>query len=258
MKGKQMVSFKTSDEIKKMQRAGRVVALVFDAVADMIKPGVSTYEIDQLADRVIRKEGAIPSFLHYGKPPFPASTCISINDEVVHGIPRRDRIIQDGDIVSLDVGALLDGFHGDAARTYPVGNVSVEVRDLVRVTEECFWKAFELAVPGNRIGDISFSVMQHAESHGYGVVRELIGHGIGRNLHEEPDVPNYGKKGHGLRIAPGLVICVEPMINLGTHKIKLLSDDWTIVTADGKPSSHYENTIVVTDNGPFITTKVDT
>ncbi len=253
-----MVSIKTDEEIRKLKRSGRVVALVFDAVQDMIKPGVSTYDIDQIAERVIRGEGAVPSFLHYGQPPFPASTCISINDEVVHGIPRKDRIIQDGDIVSLDVGALLDGYHGDAARTYAVGNVAQETLDLVRVTEECFWKAFAVTIPGNRIGDVSFTVMQHAESHGYGVVRELTGHGIGRDLHEEPDVPNYGKKGHGLRIAPGLVICVEPMINLGTHKIKMLSDGWTIVTADARPSSHYENTIAVTADGPVITTKVDT
>jgi methionyl aminopeptidase len=252
-----MVSMKTEDEIKKLKRSGRVVALVFEAVADIIKPGVSTYEIDQVAERVIRKEGAIPSFLNYGQPPFPASTCISINDEVVHGIPRKDRIVQDGDIVSLDVGAVLDGYHGDAARTYIIGDVPKETSDLVRVTEECFWKAFEVTVTGNRIGDVSYAVMQHAESFGYGIVRELTGHGIGRNLHEEPDVPNYGKKGHGLRISPGLVICVEPMINLGTHRIKLLSDEWTIVTADGKPSAHYENTIAITADGPIITTQVD-
>lgn len=252
-----MVSIKNEDEIKKLKRSGRVVALVFEAVADMIKPGVSTFEIDQVAERVIRGEGAIPSFLNYGEPPFPAATCISINEEVVHGIPRKDRIIQDGDIVSLDVGAILDGYHGDAARTYAVGTVDQETLDLVRVTEECFWKAFDVTIPGNRIGDVSYTVMRHAEAHGYGVVRELTGHGIGRNLHEEPDVPNYGRKGHGLRIVPGLVICVEPMINLGTHRINLLSDEWTIVTADGKPSAHYENTIAVTSDGPIITTKVN-
>lgn len=252
-----MVSLKTTDEIKKLKCAGRIVALVFEAVADIIKPGISTWEIDQVAERIIRGEGATPSFLHYGHPPFPASTCISINEEVVHGIPSRDRILVEGDIVSLDVGAFLDGYHGDAARTYAVGRISPEKAALIRVTEECFTKAFEAAVPGNRIGDVSFAVQQHAEAFGYGVVRELTGHGIGTRLHEEPDVPNFGRKGHGMRIAPGLVIAVEPMINMGTHKVRVLDDEWTIVTADRLPSAHYENTIAITADGPVITTKVD-
>lgn len=252
-----MVSLKTPDEIQKLKNAGRVVALVFEAVAEMIRPGISTWEIDQIADKIIRAEGATPSFLHYGHPPFPASTCISINEEVVHGIPSRDRILFEGDIVSLDVGAFLDGYHGDAARTYAVGKISPEKAALIRVTEECFTKAFEVAVSGNRIGDVSFAVQQHAESFGYGVVRELTGHGIGTKLHEEPDVPNFGRKGHGMRIAPGLVIAVEPMINMGTHKVRMLDDEWTIVTADRLPSAHYENTIAITPEGPVITTRVN-
>ncbi len=252
-----MVLLKTEDEIRKMQKAGRIVALVFEALSDVIRPGVSTYEIDRIAEKVIRGEGAVPSFLHYGTPPFPGSICASINEEVVHGIPDRKRILKEGDIISVDVGAVLDGFHGDAARTYPVGTISREALDLIRVTEECFWKGFDKAIAGNRIGDVSYAVMKHAEEHGYGVVRELTGHGIGRHLHEDPDVPNYGKPGHGPRIVPGLVIAVEPMINMGTREVTLLSDEWTVATRDRLPSAHYENTIAVTENGPVITTKVD-
>jgi len=252
-----MVQLKTSAEIEKMQKAGRVVALVFEALSDLIKPGVSTFELDRKAEQVIRGEGAVPSFLGYGTPPFPASICVSINQEIVHGIPSHSRILKEGDIVSVDVGAELDGFHGDAARTFPVGEISPEVAQLVKVTEECFWIGFEKSQIGNRIGDISSAIAQHAESFGYGVVRELTGHGIGRHMHEDPDVPNYGKKGHGLRITAGLVIAIEPMINLGTRNIEVLDDEWTIVTADGRQSSHYENTIAITPNGPIITTKVD-
>ena len=252
-----MVLLKTEDEIRKMQKAGRIVALVFEALSDVIRPGVSTYEIDRIAEKVIRGEGAVPSFLHYGTPPFPGSICASINEEVVHGIPDRKRILKEGDIISVDVGAVLDGFHGDAARTYPVGIISREAADLIRVTEECFWKGFDKAIAGNRIGDVSYAVMKHAEELGYGVVRELTGHGIGRHLHEDPDVPNYGKPGHGPRIVPGLVIAVEPMINMGTREVTLLSDEWTVATRDRLPSAHYENTIAVTENGPVITTKVD-
>lgn len=252
-----MVQLKTPTEIVKMQKAGRVVALVFAALSDVIRPGVSTYELDRIADQVIRGEGAVPSFLHYGTPPFPASICVSINDEVVHGIPSRQRILQEGDIVSIDAGALLDGFHGDAARTYPVGIISPEKEQLIRVTEECFWIGYEQCKIGSRVGDVSSAIAQHAESFGYGVVRELTGHGIGRQLHEDPDVPNYGRKGHGLRIVSGLVIAIEPMINMGRKEIRLLEDEWTIVTIDGKPSSHYENTIAITPEGPLVTTKVD-
>ena len=252
-----MVQLKTPAEIVKMQKAGRIVALVFEALFDMIRPGVTTFELNKKAEQIIREQGAVPSFLGYGKPPFPASICASINQEVVHGIPSHSRVLMDGDIISVDVGAELDGFHGDAARTFAVGEISKDVAQLVKVTEECFWIGFEQAQIGNRIGDISNAIERHAESFGYGVVRELTGHGIGRHMHEEPDVPNYGKKGHGLRIVPGLVIAVEPMINMGKRDIEVLGDKWTIVAADGKPSSHYENTIAITKDGPIITTKVD-
>lgn len=252
-----MVQLKTAEEIMKMQKAGRVVALVFEALADMIRPGVSTYDLDRKAEEVIRGEGAIPSFLNYGRPPFPASICASINEEVVHGIPSKTRYLQEGDIISVDVGAKLDGYQGDAARTFAVGRIAPEVAQLVKVTEESFWIGFEQAKAGNRIGDVSSAIQQYVESFGYGVVRELTGHGIGREMHEEPDVPNYGRKGHGLRILPGLVIAVEPMITLGNREIEVLDDEWTIVTSDGKPASHYENTIAVTPDGPMITTKVD-
>ena len=254
--GEKMVQYKTGTEIEKMQRAGRIVALVFEEVRDLMRPGVSTFEIDRKAEEVIRGEGAIPSFLNYGKPPFPGSVCISINREVVHGIPSKHRFLREGDIVSLDVGAELDGYHGDAARTFAVGEISPEAKQLIRVTEECFWIGFEFAKEGFRLGDLSSAIQLHAESYGYGVVRELTGHGIGRHLHEDPDVPNYGRKGHGLRITPGLVFAVEPMINMGTREIEVLDDEWTIVTADGKPSAHYENTIAITENGPIITTKL--
>lgn len=250
-----MLRLKTSDEIKLMRNAGRVVAEVLAMVEEMIRPGLTTLEIDQAAEELIRSFGAIPSFKGYGSPPFPGSVCVSIDAEVVHGIPSSSRIIQEGMIVSVDVGALLEGYHGDAARTFAVGNVDPAVSKLMEITQECFWKAFELAQPGARLGDLSAAIQKHAESHGYGVVRELTGHGIGRNLHEDPDLPNYGKAGHGIRLEPGIVIAMEPMINLGSRRIAMNPDGWTIVTADGKPSSHYENTFAVTADGPVILTQ---
>lgn len=252
-----MVRLKTSSEIITMKNTGRIVAKVLQAIEKAVKPGVSTLELDNIANQIIRDEGAVPSFFQYGVPPFPASICTSMNDEVVHGIPSRDRILRDGDIVSVDVGAYKNGFHADAARTFGVGHVSAEASRLMRVTEECFWKGLEKAKIGNRIGDISAAIQAHAESEGYGVVRQLVGHGIGEHLHEDPDVPNFGRGGHGLRITQGLVIAVEPMINEGTADVRLLSDRWTIATADGKNSSHYENTFAITEDGPVITTIED-
>jgi methionyl aminopeptidase len=250
-----MLRLKTPDEINLMRNAGRVVAEVLDMVEAMIRPGLSTLEIDQAAEKMIRGFGAVPSFKGYGNPPFPGSVCVSIDEEVVHGIPSADRIIKEGMIVSVDVGAILEGYHGDAARTFAVGSIDDDRSNLVRVTEECFWKAFEIARPGARLGDLSAAIQKHAESHGYGVVRELTGHGIGRNLHEDPDLPNYGKSGHGIRLEPGIVIAMEPMINLGTRRIAMNSDGWTIVTADGRPSAHYENTFAVTADGPVVLTQ---
>lgn len=250
-----MVELKQASEIKKMAEAGRIVAQVLDALGEMVRPGISTADLDREARRIIEGAGAIPSFLGYGEPPFPGAICASIDEEVVHGIPSEDRILEEGSIISVDVGAYLDGYHGDAARTFAVGSVDPAVSRLIEVTEECFWRAFELAVPGRRLGDLSYAVQTWAEQHGYGVVRELTGHGIGRHLHEDPDLPNFGHPGRGLRIQPGLVIAMEPMINLGTRSVRQLQDGWTIVTADGKPSAHYENTFAITENGPMILTQ---
>ena len=252
-----MVRLKTTTEIEKMKKAGRVVAHVLQAIEKAVRPGVSTWELDLLAGNLIREEGAVPSFLNYGSPPFPASICASINDEVVHGIPSKNRLLREGDIVSIDVGAVLNGFHADAARTFAVGEISSDAKKLIRVTEECFWKGLEQAKPGKRIGDVSSAIQQHAEKHGFGVVRQLVGHGIGEHLHEDPDVPNFGRSGHGLRILPGLVIAVEPMINQGTCEIRLREDQWTISTADGLYSAHYENTFAVTEDGNIVTTILD-
>ncbi len=251
-----MVRLKNQIEIDKMKAAGRVVALALAAVEKAVKPGVSTWELDQIAEQVIRSCKATPSFLNYGSPPFPASICASINDEVVHGIPSKTRVLKQGDIISIDVGACLDGFHGDAARTFAVGEISAGNRELIRVTEECFWKGMEQAIAGNRIGDISAAIQRHAEAHGMGVVRQLVGHGIGEHLHEDPDVPNFGREGHGPRIFEGLVLAVEPMINAGSAAVRMLADRWTIATADGKNSAHYENTFAITANGPEITTMI--
>ncbi len=249
-----MIRYKSRNEIELIRKSGQILTKIFEEIQDKIRPGISTWEIDHIAESIIRSAGAVPSFLNYGNPPFPGSICASINEEVVHGIPRRDRILQEGDIISVDVGAILNGYHSDAARTYPVGRISTEVQQLVTVTEECFWKGLEKVRIGNRLGDVSHAIEEHALAHGYGVVRELTGHGIGKEMHEDPDVPNYGKPGRGIRIEEGLVIAIEPMINLGTRNVIMLEDEWTIVTLDGKPSSHYENTIVATAQGPIVLT----
>ncbi len=250
-----MVSLKTAAEIDRMAAAGRIVAEVLDELGQMVKPGISTWDLDQAARTIIHQSGAIPSFLGYGQPPFPAAICASIDDEVVHGIPNQHRILQEGSLVSIDVGACLNGFHGDAARTFAVGRIDAQKAELIRVTEECFWKAFAKAHIGARLGDLSAAIQAHAEAHGYGVVRELTGHGIGRQMHESPDLPNYGRAGHGMRLEAGLVLAMEPMINLGTRHVEMLDDGWTIVTADGCPSAHYENTLAITPDGPVILTK---
>jgi methionyl aminopeptidase len=249
-----MVKLKTQPEIRQIAAAGRVVAEILKTLAVMVRPGISTSDLDWAARRIIKEAGASPSFLGYGQPPYPASICTSVDAEVVHGIPSPQCILNEGSLISVDVGACLGGFHADAARTFPVGAIAPELVELIKVTEECFWKAFHLARPGARLGDLSEAVQKHAESHGYGVVRELTGHGIGRDLHEEPDIPNFGKGGHGLRLEPGMVLAIEPMINMGTRQVRLLGDGWTIVTADGKPSAHYENTLAVTQDGPVLLT----
>lgn len=246
-----MITIKSASDIEKMDVAGRIVEETLNLMGEMVRVGISTSELNHEADAFIRSKGAIPSFLNYSG--YPKSICTSVNEQVVHGIPGHYRL-KDGDIISVDVGAVINGFHGDAARTFLVGNVSDEVARLVEVTKECFFEGIKYAKPGYRLGDIGHAIQEHAESHGYGVVREMIGHGIGREMHEEPDVPNYGRAGHGIRLEAGMTIAVEPMITLGSYRILQLSDGWTIVTADGKPSAHYENSLAITDGEPKLLT----
>lgn len=252
-----MIRLKSEQAIERMRRAGAVVAAVFDAVEPLMKEGITTEEIDRTAHQVILAAGAIPSFLGYdgqGPTPFPAATCISIDDEVVHGFPSGDRILRRGMIVSVDVGALLDGYHGDAARTYLVGEVPDRVRQLVQVTEEAFWRGFDKAVPGNRLGDISAAVQDYCESYGFGVIRDLTGHGIGTELHEAPNLPNYGNAGRGIRLLAGMTLALEPMVTLGSPQVYIGENDWTFLTSDGQPAAHYENTLAITHEGPKVLT----
>lgn len=246
-----MITIKTDADLQLMDAAGRVVEETLRLLKTLARPGVTTAELDHEAERFIRSRGATPSFLHYHG--YPKSICTSVNEQVVHGIPGPYRL-KDGDILSVDVGACLDGFQGDAARTFLIGNVPAHVRSLVRVTRESFFAGLRYARAGYRIGDISAAIQAHAEAHGYGVVREMIGHGIGREMHEEPNVPNYGRAGHGPRLEKGMTIAIEPMINLGTARIRQLADGWTTITADGKPSAHYENTVAITDGEPRLLT----
>lgn len=250
-----MIQLKSEEQIKAMRLAGRITAEALILGGEAVRPGVTTKHIDDIIRTHIEKCGARPSFLGYAG--FPGSACISINSQVIHGIPSKDAVIEEGDIVSIDTGAFINGFHGDSARTFACGKVSAEAAKLIEVTKECFFKGFEKAVIGNRLGDIGFAVQSHAESFGYGVVREYVGHGVGHEMHESPDVPNYGREGRGLRLMKGLVIAIEPMINAGTEKVRVLSDGWTVVSADGKPSAHYENTVAITENGPEILTRAD-
>ena len=247
-----MIKIKSLHEVEKMRAAGRIVAEVFEILKPIIVPGVTTRELDKIAAEHIKKSGAICSFYNYSG--YPGHICISVNDEVIHGIPGKRKLV-DGDIVSVDVGACIDGYHGDAARTFAVGQISPEAKKLIEVTEESFWRGIDFAVPGNRIGDISANVQKVVEENGFSVVRDFVGHGIGSTLHEEPEVPNYGTIGRGPRLVPGMTIAVEPMVNIGTYQVNTLSDDWTVVTADGKLSAHYENTILITNSGAEILTK---
>ena len=234
-----------------MRAAGRVVEETLQLLEQSVRIGITTAELDRIADTFIRSKGAYPTFLNYNG--YPKSICISVNDEVVHGIPGK-RKLKDGDIVSCDVGATLDGFVGDAARTFLIGNVPQETQDLVRITRECFFEGLKYCRVGYRISDISKAIQKHAESHGYGVVRELVGHGVGRKLHEDPEVPNYYSPRARQRLEAGMTIAVEPMINLGTAKIWQLDDGWTVTTQDGKPSAHYENSIAITGGDPILLT----
>ncbi|MEG1710496.1 MAG: type I methionyl aminopeptidase [Clostridia bacterium] len=246
------VTIKSPLEIDKMKVAGGIVRDTLLLAEEKIRIGMSTKFLNNIIHDFIIRCGAEPSFLNYNG--YPASACISVDDVVVHGIPSDDIIIQEGMIVSVDVGAVKNGYHGDAARTFLIGNVSPEKEKLVTVTRECFFEAFKILKEGATIGDIGNAVYQHATINGYGVVREMIGHGIGAHMHEPPDVPNYGIKGHGLKLLSGMTIAIEPMINLGTHKILFNKNGWAVSTADGKPSAHYENTVVITKEGAEILT----
>lgn len=247
-----MISLKSSDDVVLMKRAGVIVRDTLALLEENVRVGVTTAKLDRLAFEYITKCGAKPSFLGYMG--YPASICASINEEVVHGIPNPNRILKEGDIVSIDIGAYINGFHADAARTFPVGKVSKECEKLMRVCKESYFKGVEQFKEGLRLGDIGEAIQTHAESNGFGVVRKLVGHGIGREMHEDPNVPNYGVKGHGLRLRVGMALAIEPMINMGTDDVYQLDDGWTIVTADDKPSAHYENTVILTSDGVVTTT----
>ncbi len=246
-----MINIKSDMEIQYMRDAGKVVAGVLALIEQVIKPGITTAEIDKLAEEFIIKQGAKPSFKGYCG--FPASICTSVNDEVVHGIPNN-RVLLEGDIISIDCGAELNGYHGDAARTFPVGRVSNEATRLIEVTRDSFFKGVEKAVIGNKLSDISAAIQCYAEEHGYSVVRDFVGHGIGKSMHEEPEVPNYGTPSRGPKLVHGMVLAIEPMINIGKHYVKVNSNRWTVVTRDGSLSAHYENTVAIIKNGPEILT----
>lgn len=246
-----MITLKSAHEIELMRRAGKITAAARAVARDMVKPGVTTQQIDQAVYRFIKSQGAIPSFLNYNG--YPASVCVSVNDEIIHGIPGK-RVLREGDIVSVDVGAYIGGYHGDCAGTYPCGQVSDEALRLIRVTQDSFFEGLKFAREGYRLSDISHAVQTFVEANGYSVVREYVGHGIGRNMHEAPEVPNYGKPGHGPRLLRGMTLAVEPMVNAGTAAIKQMPDGWTVKTADGKYAAHYENTILITAGDPELLT----
>ena len=247
-----MIQLKNSAQLKQMRVAGRITAEALLVAEEHIKPGISTKLLDSVIHDYIVKCGAKPSFLGYGG--FPGSACISINDEVIHGIPSKKRILQEGDIVKVDVGAFIDGFHGDSARTFPVGKVSEEAMRLIEATKESFERGYAQVTAGLRVGDIGAAVEACAKEHGFSVVRRYVGHGVGHELHESPEVPNYGTPGRGARLYPGMVIAIEPMVNAGVPEVRELPDGWTVKTADGKLSAHYENTVALTDEGPIILT----
>ena len=247
-----MIFVKSEKEIDLIRESCKIVKETLEFVGSKIKAGMSTKEVDELVERYIRASGANPSCLGYGG--FPASACVSVNEMVVHGIPDHDTILKDGDIVSVDVVADKNGYHGDACRTFCIGNVSEDVKKLVKVTEECFFQGIEGLQAGTPLYDIGARVQSYAESHGYGVVRSYSGHGIGREMHEDPSVPNYGRPGTGVRLRAGTVLCIEPMITMGNWRTKILADGWGAVTVDGKPAAHYENTVVVREDGVEILT----
>ncbi|MBK8232047.1 MAG: type I methionyl aminopeptidase [Candidatus Eisenbacteria bacterium] len=249
-----MIRIRRPDEVAKIRASARIVAEALDLSSRLVRPGLTTRELDQKIEELIRSRGATPSFIGYHG--YPAASCLSVNAQVVHAIPG-DYVLREGDIIGVDVGAYKAGYHGDGAFTFPVGEVSADARRLMEVTRECLRLAIEAVRPGNRVGAIGHAVQTHAEKHGFGVVRELVGHGIGERMHEEPQVPNYGRPDSGPTLRPGMVIAIEPMINLGTHEVETLEDEWTVVTRDGSLSAHYEHTVLVTETGSEILTVLD-
>ena len=252
-----MIVLKRPKEIEQMKTASRIVADLHDAIEAAVRPGISTWDLEMIAEGIIKETASKPAFKNYrvGRHVFPCCLCISVNEEVVHGIPSKDRILKNGDIVSVDFGTQKDGFFGDSAWTYPVGEIDEESKLLLKVTEEALYKGIEYMVPGNRLQDIGAAIQQHAEQYNFGIVRDFVGHGIGRKLHEDPQVPNYGTFGRGPRLKAGMVLAVEPMINLGTEEVEVLKDGWTVVTKDRKRSAHFEHTIAITKDGPLILTQ---
>ena len=249
-----MIVLRTAKEIEMMRKACQISAEALQVAGEAVKPGITTYEIDQIAYRYIKKQGAEPNFLNYNG--FPATACISINDEVIHGIPSKKRVLKEGDIVSIDLGAKVDGYNGDNAATFACGTISDEAKRLCDTTRESLYKGIEQAIAGNRIGDIAFAIQSYCEERGFSVVREYTGHGVGTHLHEDPSVPNYGTAGRGQRLLPGMTIAIEPMINAGSKAIKCLPDGWTVKTLDGKLSAHFEHTIAITKSEPIILTRL--
>ncbi len=250
-----MIILKTSRELALMREAGRISQRALMLGGEAVEPGVSTWEIDKIIREYIEKSGAKPNFLGYSD--FPASACISVNDTVIHGIPSKKQILKKGDIVSIDTGAIINGFNGDNAWTFACGEVSEEAQKLMDTTREALFKGIEQARPGNRVGDIGHAVQEYVEARGYSVVRDFVGHGVGAKLHEDPSVPNFGTAGRGVRLLPGMVIAIEPMVNVGDFRVKVLNDGWTTKTIDGKLAAHFEHTIAITTNGPVILTNAD-
>ena len=250
-----MVIIRTSRELALMKEAGRISANALKVAGNAVEPGVSTFEIDNLVRKYIEKQGATPSFLGYDG--FPASACISVNNVVIHGIPSKNCILKEGDIVSVDVGAFIDGFHGDNAYTFPCGKISAEAQALLDATKESLYEGIKAALAGNRIGDVGHAVQKYVEDRSYSVVRDFVGHGVGAKLHEDPAVPNYGTPGRGVRLMPGMTIAIEPMVTAGDYKVKVLDDDWTTVTVDGSLAAHFEHSIAITTDGPKILTIPD-
>lgn len=244
------VTIKSAREIALMREAGRILALTHEELGKALKPGMTTMDVDRLGEKIIRGYGCIPSFKNYNG--YPASICVSVNDEVVHGIPSDEHVLKEGDIVSLDAGVIYKGYHSDAARTHAVGKISPEAEKLIEVTKQSFFEGIRFAKAGNHLNDISKAIQTYAESFGYGVVRDLVGHGIGTHLHEAPEVPNFAQKRKGILLRAGMTLAIEPMINAGTYSVVWMDDDWTVVTADGSLSAHYENTILITEGEPEI------